>query len=213
MLPRAKVRGLVGCERDNGYIFKRWHPDTVQIPKPIPPSWSNLVGTFNISYYEGTEPKVPTEHKIDTEVLPPIIQRHEQHTTGRVETLPLSTTPQPAVKHAYAHDADIIETDLLKSEEAVEGVAKHALTEPQISLPIGMKESPQGQMKVKPPSSANYDYESAAEVIAREEEKCMTSYNLGRLTGLAEGGVLRVGQLSSATSRDVASVSMHARAS
>ena len=127
MLPRAKIRGLVGYERDNGYIFKRWHPDTVKIPKPIPPSWSNL-GTFNISYYEGTE---PVERKIETEALPPIIQRREQHTTGRVETLP--TTPQPAVKHAYAHDADIIETGLLKSEEAVEGVAEHALTEPQIS--------------------------------------------------------------------------------
>jgi hypothetical protein len=119
MLPRAKIRGLVGYERDNGYIFKRW-PDTVKIPKPIPPSWSNL-GTFNISYYEDTE---PVEFKIETEVPPP---SHEQHTTGRVETLPI--TPQPAVKHAY----DIIETGLLKSEEAVEVVAEHALTEPQIS--------------------------------------------------------------------------------
>jgi hypothetical protein len=97
---RAKTRGLVGYERGNGYMFKRWHPDTVKIPKPILPSWSNL-GTFNISYYE------PVERKIETKVPPPIIQRHEQHTTGRVETLP--TTPQPAMKHAYARDADIIE--------------------------------------------------------------------------------------------------------
>ena len=121
---RAKTRGLVGYERGNGYMFKRWHPDTVKIPKPIPPSWSNL-GTFSISYYE------PIERKIETEVPPPIIQRHEQHTTGRVETLP--TTPQPAMKHAYARDADIIEIGLLKSEKAVEEVAEHALTtKPQI---------------------------------------------------------------------------------
>jgi hypothetical protein len=45
MLPRTKIRGLGGYKRDNGYMFKRWHPDTVKIPKPIPPSWSNL-GTF-----------------------------------------------------------------------------------------------------------------------------------------------------------------------
>ena len=90
MLPRAKIRRLGGYERDNGYIFKRWHPDIVKIPKPIPPSWSNL-GTFNISYHEDTE---PVERKIETEVLPPIIQCHEQHTTRRVETLPTTHSPQ-----------------------------------------------------------------------------------------------------------------------
>ena len=37
------------------------------------------------------------------------------------------------MKHAYARDAEIIEIGLLKSEDAVEGVAEQSLTEPQIS--------------------------------------------------------------------------------
>lgn len=122
MPPRAKIRGLGGYERDNGYIFERWHTDIVKIPKPIPPSWSNL-GTFNISYHENTE---PVERKIEPEVPPSTIQHDGLHTTGKAETLP--PTPQPAMKHG--HDADIIQTDVLKSEKPMKEAAGHALTEP-----------------------------------------------------------------------------------
>ena len=122
MPPRAKIRGLGGYERDNGYIFKRWHTDIVKNPKPIPPSWSNL-GTFNISYHENTE---PVERKIEPEVPPSTIQRDGLHTTGKAETLP--PTPQLAMKHG--NDADIIQTDLLKSEKPMKEAAGHALTEP-----------------------------------------------------------------------------------
>ena len=62
---------------------------------------------------------------------------------ARVETLP--TTPQSAMKHAYARDADIIEIGLLKSEKAVEEVAEHALTtKPQIPPSSHPNEQRQG---------------------------------------------------------------------
>ena len=114
MLPHAKIGGLVGYERDS---FKRWYPDTVEVPRPNPWSRNNfetsvdlLISSvffilqriavklkyfasggiplpmgfitepqsdnwFNISHYEDTEPRMPTERKIEAEVLPAITQR------------------------------------------------------------------------------------------------------------------------------------------